>query len=1150
MIEWGDKGALIFSLDDYHLTDDNFVKVKEYDFEHIRSNEHSLYNNACEDRPSDFPGKETVMFLFGRTQLGWSVAVRATVFPRVTLELPVQDSTGRMINWNAENIKTVEQQLRRDIVIGRGGSMARTWMQNFCATAFVTELKYQHVLHGFHPTGVVSTDREEALRTFPFLKVYFPSRSAQREAIKLFRIDKQYNDWTCTLAGGRRVHVQMAERGFNDILNLLLDVGVSPGKFCALRPGSWQPVLSGHATHCDIEVTCTLEPYRDTPCVFVPVEYLGTTFKRVLSYDIECAPADTKLFPDARKLNDGLFCIASAVQVAPGVPWRKAVHAMPNSGADQVENKSVLAALLAQMKNKDGSVSDPGPDLAMEYSGVHAADELDLVEKWADWVIAQDVDIRTGYNISGFDEAYIADRVVLQCLIQRQGYEFSDVQKLFASENDRKPWDPLANVTDRTRALHCSKLIFFKSELARTKFQSKAHGNASYAKINTPGTVVLDLLDYVRKEFKLREYGLDFVAHHFVNSNKLGMNIQEMFARIKHGGAEACLPVLLYCMKDADLPLQIMEEIMLLSKAMEMCAITNVMSRDMFARGQLWRVTSDVSRFAYQMRTSMNVAPPNKTFIPTYHDDMSFKGGLVMEPVKGLHINFVGVLDFRSLYPSIIIANNLCNSTLLKPAQVVPEGFVTQTWTTDVGTFTFQQDPIIGIQPRVCQAKLEQRDQAKNDMQKERRAGNKSRALMQDSRQLAIKVSTNSVYGFSGTSENMNANSNLAIAATVTYIGRQLIQATMDIAVSIKPASDEAPFTAEVIYSDTDSIFVKLHGIAPRKSNYALARKIFARMAQHITDEFARRSIRTDPIGRNAIVLQFEAIYWPLTMLAKKRYMCLAWEHADQLVGSSKAKGIMDARRDSIVFNVKVSKLCKAEINSMNDDESDDTPIETRIAAKVRKIYEIIRREFGRLVNNEVPLDEIIITRSLGSVYAMNTVIQDVVARKMNARDPATRPRSGDRVRILVYFDPDMHHDNTPLCERVDDPVYLQKKFAEKGNRMCVDAMYVLTQFESAYTDILANVDPAGENSLKRVFEGLRDLIRAKRSGAVSFAQIEARKRKNADKTHEPVIVMSKSATNESYAVLRARMLENRRNITAKKNAIESIIKKPCRTKH
>ena len=1180
MTSWGDKGALLFSLDDYQLMDDNYKTVPEYDFASIRDNSHWLYNAQSDEQQlsgGNFAGGGTTMFLMGRTHLGWSVAVRTTVYPRITLELPVRDTQGHGINWDEARLQTLERELRRAIAIGVGGdTMPRKWMTTFCDAPFPLKLRYQHVMHGFYPTGIASSDREEALRTFPFLTVYFPSQTAQRQALKLFQAPggvigkrkeseeqqqekprREYISWRCKLdvVGRQMVDVNLAERGFTNILNLLLDIGVSPGKFCALVPGAWTPVLSGFATHCDVEVTTALRPWEDATCPFVPVEYLGNQFKRIIGYDIESVPSDTKKFPNPRKEHDVLFCIGSAVSFGPNLPWRKAIHALPGSGAAHVEDKRVVQRLLQTMKNKDGSVSDPAPDLAMEYTGVEASDELDLVERWTDWVIEQDADIRTGYNISGFDEAYVADRAVLGCLMTRQGRTFAEVGALFRAEQDRTPWNPLTHETDGTRAFHCGKIISFKSQLVRSRFQSKAHGTAAYAMINTPGVVAIDLLDYVRKEFKLREYGLDYVAHHFVYSNKLSMNIQEMFARVNTRTVESCLPVLLYCVKDADLPLQIIDKIMMISKSTEMCAITNVMSRDLFARGQLWRVTSDMARFAYQLGTCLNVAPPNRTFIEKYDASMSFTGGAVMEPKKGLHLEFIGILDFRSLYPSIIIANNLCNSTLLKPDQRVPDGYTTNTWTTDVGTFTFQQDPVLGIQPQVCQTKLEQRDQAKADMKREKRAGNEGRATMQDSRQLAIKVSTNSVYGFSGASEQMNPNANLPIAATVTYIGRCLIQATMDIATAVQPIAGEPPFSTEVIYSDTDSIFVKLKGVKPCQANYTMARSIFTRISKHVTDEFERRSMRTDAVAKKAIVLEFEAIYRPLALLAKKRYICQSWESADQVVGSAKSKGIMDARRDSVPFNVKISDMCKAELMSM-DDENDDASVADKLARRVQSVYGIIRTQFARLVEGQVPLDEIIITRALSAEYASTTVIQDVVARKMHARDPATRPQSGERVRILVFFDPDMHHDKTPLCERVDDPIYLAKCFATPGNRLCPDVMYVLKQFESAYTDIWDKIDPAGRGSLMTLFNGIRDTINRKRTGALSFDSIKARRQSNT--TKQPIIVMQREELPreedkktetymDPYAALNKRITTGSKHMADKKHTIESITKKPCR---
>lgn len=46
-------------------------------------------------------------------------------------------------------------------------------------------------------------------------------------------------------------------------------------------------------------------------------------------------------------------------------------------------------------------------------------------------------------------------------------------------------------------------------------------------------------------------------------------------------------------------------------------------------------------------------------------DGESYEGATVIEPQRGYYQQPIATLDFSSLYPSIMIAHNLCYTTLL-----------------------------------------------------------------------------------------------------------------------------------------------------------------------------------------------------------------------------------------------------------------------------------------------------------------------------------------------------------------------------------------------------------------------------------------------------------------------------------------------------
>lgn len=46
--------------------------------------------------------------------------------------------------------------------------------------------------------------------------------------------------------------------------------------------------------------------------------------------------------------------------------------------------------------------------------------------------------------------------------------------------------------------------------------------------------------------------------------------------------------------------------------------------------------------------------------------DDKYEGATVLEPIKGFYDVPIATLDFASLYPSIMMAHNICYSTLVK----------------------------------------------------------------------------------------------------------------------------------------------------------------------------------------------------------------------------------------------------------------------------------------------------------------------------------------------------------------------------------------------------------------------------------------------------------------------------------------------------
>lgn len=132
--------------------------------------------------------------------------------------------------------------------------------------------------------------------------------------------------------------------------------------------------------------------------------------------------------------------------------------------------------------------------------------------------------------------------------------------------------------------------------------------------------------------------------------------------------------------------------------------------------------------------------------------------------------NPIVVLDFRSLYPSILIARNMCFSTELSAKEQTYKG---PAWSGFGGSRFVTSDVKLGVVPQILEHLLTERGRVKTLMKVE----NDPRArTVLDGRQKAIKVCANAVYGFFGSRESNLQN--LAIAdGTITEGARLLEQA-------------------------------------------------------------------------------------------------------------------------------------------------------------------------------------------------------------------------------------------------------------------------------------------------------------------------------------------------------------------------------------
>lgn len=155
-----------------------------------------------------------------------------------------------------------------------------------------------------------------------------------------------------------------------------------------------------------------------------------------------------------------------------------------------------------------------------------------------------------------------------------------------------------------------------------------------------------------------------------------------IITELQNGNAETRRRLAVYCLKDAYLPQRLMDKLMCFINYTEMARVTGVPFNYLISRGQQIKVVSQLFRKA---QAEGYVVPALKSegvqyfqlpslFIHglTCHEgsDEQYEGATVIEPTKGYYDVPITTLDFASLYPSIMMAHNLCYTTLLDPGLV------------------------------------------------------------------------------------------------------------------------------------------------------------------------------------------------------------------------------------------------------------------------------------------------------------------------------------------------------------------------------------------------------------------------------------------------------------------------------------------------
>ena len=619
--------------------------------------------------------------------------------------------------------------------------------------------------------------------------------------------------------------------------------------------------------------------------------------------------------------------------------------------------------------------------------------EREMLMAFKEYMMEKDIDIITGWNIFGFDLEYIMKRAVMtKC--EPSFYEMS-------------------------------KLKNHSCELVYKKLSSSALGDNDLKILPMPGRFIFDLFHEVKKGYKLDSYKLDNVSKLYLGDNKIDMPPKEMFARFVEEDPVKLREVAEYCIKDTLLPHRLLSKLCTLINLLEMAKATWVPLCYLVERGQQIKVFSLLTKKAREMGFMV------PTIMWGQYSADGYEGATVLEAQKGAYYTPITALDFEGLYPSIMMAHNLCYSTLVMDSKYenIP-GVKYETF----GFSKFAQD-VPSLLPNILLELKQFRKQAKKDMAKSTGALKE----MYNGKQLAYKVSMNSVYGFTGAAKGMLPC--VQIASTVTLKGRSMIDETKAYVEKNFPGS-------KVRYGDTDSVMVEFD-VGNRKGKEAIeySWEIGERAAEECTKLFKAPNN-----------LELEKVYCPYFLYSKKRYAAKLWtkgKDGNMNMDYIDVKGLQLVRRDNTPH---MREVCK-ELLDVVLESSDTGP--PKALALQRAI---------ELIEGDVPNEKLILSQGLSDSYKSQNLAHVQVRNKMRDRQPGSEPQSGDRVPYILL---DTGDPKAKAYEKAEDPKYA------KDNDLKVDyAYYFINKFLNPVCDL---IEPLFEDPKEEIFGELLTRVKPKR---------------------------------------------------------------------
>lgn len=522
-------------------------------------------------------------------------------------------------------------------------------------------------------------------------------------------------------------------------------------------------------------------------------------------------------------------------------------------------------------------------------------------------------------------------------------------------------------------------------------------GRTHASGIHVGGRIVLNLWRLMRSEVKLNMYTVEAVSEAVLRRKVPSIYSRVLTNWFRSGSGRARFRCIEFVTNRAKLNLEIMNQLDIINRTSELARIFGIDFFSVLSRGSQYRVESMFLRLAH-MQNYLAISPgyqqvasqPAMECIP-----------LVMEPESSFYSDPVVVLDFQSLYPSMIIAYNLCFSTCLgKIVPSKPNTLGVSVYSPEQHVIQDSKDEILltpngvmyvpakvrkGVLPRLLEEILSTRIMVKQAMKK---LGPPQQVLHRifNARQLALKLIANVTYGYTaaGFSGRMPC---AELADSIVQCGRR----TLESAISLVNSHEK--WKAKVIYGDTDSMFVLLKGRTVKESF-------------EIGHEIASSVTAMNP---HPVTLKMEKVYYPSFLLTKKRYVGYSYESPEQIGPAFDAKGIETVRRDTCGV---VAKTMEKSLRLFFEHQD------------IFKVKVYLQHQWTRIIAGKASIQDFVFAKEvrLGTYSTKASSLLPpaaIVVTKAMKADPRAEPRYAERIPyIVIHGEP-----GARLADMVVDPL-------------------------------------------------------------------------------------------------------------------------------